>query len=67
VKKSHTGDLHTGLSLGFRATGLESATSSAEVVKVVSSVEVMVEVVIVASNDNNDDGEAHVQILVCYK
>lgn len=60
MKKSHIGDLHTGLSLNFGATGLESGTSSAEVVKsveVVSSVEVTVEVVIVASDDDdNDDG-----------
>ena len=62
-KKSHTGDLHIDLSLGFGATGLESGTSSAEVVKpvdVVSSAEVTVssevtvEVVIVTFN--NDDG-----------
>ena len=56
MKKSHAGDLHKGLSLGFGPTGLESGTSSAEVVKVVSSVEVMisvevtVKVVIVASD-----------------
>lgn len=69
MKKSHTGDLHTGLSLGFGATGLESGTSSTEVVEpveVVSSAEVMVsaevtiyvevtvEAVRVASDDDDD-------------
>jgi len=63
VKKSHTGNLHTGLSLGFGATGLESGTSSTEVVKVVSSVEVMVEVVIVASdNDDHDNGTSIAEV-----
>ena len=57
-EKSHTGDLHTSLSLGFGAAGLESDTSSADVVRavdVVSSAEVTVEVVIVAFDEDNDD------------
>ena len=62
-EKSYTGNLHTGWSLGFGATGAESDTSSVEVVKpvdVVSSTEVTVEVMIVAfdEDDNNDkDGD----------
>jgi len=43
------------LNLGFGTTGLESVTSSAEVIYIVSSVEVTVEMVIVASDDGNDD------------
>ena len=59
MKKSHYGDLHTGLSLGFGATGLESGTSSAEVVEpvdVVLSVEVTVKVVTISFDDDDDGG-----------
>jgi len=57
-KQSHTGDLHKGLNLGFRATGLKSGTVMAVAAKavVVSSAEVTVEVVVIASNDN-DEGD----------
>jgi len=58
------------LSLGFGATGLESCTSSADVVEVVSpeevtvSVEVEVEVVIVASDNEDDNSISIVEITV---
>jgi len=66
LKKSHTGDLHTGLSLGFEATGLESGAdmvvtvkavvdSCTEIVEVFSSMEVMVEVLLVPSDDDGNN------------
>ena len=60
-EKSHTGNPYTGLSSDFGSTGLESGTSSVEVVKVVSSVEVMVEVVMVASDDHASVAEDKVK------
>ena len=48
VKKSHTGDLHTGLSLGFGASGLESGTSSAKVIEPVDVVSSSAEVMVVS-------------------
>ena len=73
-KKSHTGDLHTGFSLGFEATSLESGTvvtvaakivvvSSAEVIEVDSSAEVMVEVEIIAFDDNDEDKAEDIKVL----
>ena len=68
LKNSHTGDLHTALSLGLRATGVESGKvtavalasgSSAPLVMVTvsSEKETAVEVAVTISN-NNDDGSS---------
>jgi len=62
-----------GLSLGFGATGVESGTvvwvvtvkaeadSSAEVIEVVSSVEVTVAVLLVPSNEDDDNNPSIVE------
>ena len=48
MKKSHTGDLYTGLSLDFGGSGLESGTSSAEVTESVDDVSSSAEVTVVS-------------------